>query len=152
MTRYLLYFLTGVAVATFILFFRGYGDVPRTSFSIVAVVGAMALFGIAAWLTFFLERFGALLALLCLLAILPWGVRVWLLLPAQTSNLIPYIMMAHAVVSALVLFALLTSARYAFSRRSWRSGTARPNLFLKLVLALIPLAVAAAWFVVMPRI
>lgn len=152
MTRYLLYFLTGVAVATFILFFRGYGDVPRNTFSSVAVIGAMALFGIAAWLTFFLERFGSLLALLCLLAIVPWDVRVWLLLPAQTSNLVPYIMVAHAGVSALVLFATITSARYTFSHRSWRLGTARPNLFMKLLLALIPLAVAAAWFVVMPKI
>jgi len=152
MTRYLLYFLTGFAVATFILFFRGYGSAPHSIYSDAALVAAMALFGVVSWVTLFKMRAGALLALLCLLTILPWALRLWGIISERESDLTPYILAAHAVLSGLVLLALIVSARYTFSRHSWKAGTPAPGLFLKIILTLIPLAVVVVWFVVMPKL
>lgn len=152
MTRYLLYFLTGFAVAMFILFFRGYGGVGHSTYADVALRGAMALFGVVSWLTLFRMRIGALLALGCLLAMLPWAVRLWGILPARDSELTYYILLAHAVLSGLLLLSLIVSARYVFGRHSWRMGTPTPGLFIKIILSLIPLAVVAAWFVMMPKL
>ena len=152
MTRYLLYFLTGVAVATFILFFRGYAGVGHSAYADVALRAAMVLFGVVSWLTLFRMRTGALLALGCLLAMLPWALRLWGVIPERESDLTYYILLAHAVLSGLLLLSLLVSARYVFSRHSWRIGTATPGLFVKILLTLIPLAVAVAWFAVMPKL
>jgi hypothetical protein len=153
MTRYLLYFLTGLAVATVILFFRGYAAVPHTVYSDAALIGAMVLFGIASWLTLFTVKPGALLALLSLLSMLPWAIRAWLrILSSDDAAFTQVILIVHAVLAGLVLISLIVSLRYTFSRGSWRSGTTAPGLILKILLALIPLAVVAAWFVVMPKL
>ena len=152
MTRYLLYFLTGVAVATAILFFRGYVAVPQSVSSNAALVGAMVLFGIASWLTLFKERISAVLALLCLLAMLPWVVRAWGRIAELEAAFTQVILILHAVLSGLVLISLVTSLRYVFGSGSWWSGTNSPGLFLKILLTLIPLAVAAAWFIVEPKL
>ncbi|MCJ8163750.1 hypothetical protein MKJ04_02785 [Pontibacter sp. E15-1] len=152
MTRYLLYFLTGVAVATFILFFRGYGGVPHSVYSDAALVGAMALFGVASWLTLYKMRIGATVALLCLLAQVPWVLRLWQIIPHRDSSLTSYVLLVHGVLSGLVLCALVVSARYVLGRHSWAAGTPTPGFVLKIILTLLPLAVAAAWLYVMPKL
>jgi hypothetical protein len=152
MTRYLLYFLTGFAAATLILFFRGYAAAPHSVYSDAALVGAMVLFGIASWLTLFKVKMGALLALLSLLTMLPWAVRGWLRVLEPNAAVLQVILIVLAALSGLMLLSLIVSLRYTFSRGSWRSGTTAPGLFLKIFLALIPLAVVAAWFVVMPKL
>ncbi|GAA4423609.1 hypothetical protein GCM10023188_02620 [Pontibacter saemangeumensis] len=152
MTRYLLYFLTGFAVATFILFFRGYGGAPHTVYSDAALVGAMTLFGMASWLTLFKVKPGALLALLCLLTMVPWAVRAWQRILVSEVSFIQVILIVHAVMSGLVLLSLIVSLRYVFRRGSWGSGTTAPGFLLKIILALIPLAVVVTWFILMPKL
>ncbi len=125
---------------------------PHTVYSIAALVGAMALFGVVSWLTLYRVRIGAAVALLCLLAQVPWALRSWQTIPQRDSELTSYILVVHGVLSGLVLCAFIVSARYAFGRHSWRAGTPSPGLFLKIVLTLIPLLVAAAWFAVMPKL
>jgi hypothetical protein len=152
MTRYLLYFLTGLAVATVILFFRGYAAVPHSVYSDAALVGAMVLFGVSSWLTLFKVKPGTLLALLSLLTMLPWAARAWTRILESDAAIAQVILIVHAVLSGLVLISLVISLRYTFSRGSWRSGTTAPGFILKILLALIPLAVVVAWFVVMPKL
>ena len=152
MTRYLLYFLTGFAVATIILFFRGYAGVPHSDLSNAALVGAMVLFGIASWLTLFNVKGGTLLALLSMLTMLPWVISAWMRMSGLEAAIAKVVLVVHAVLSGLVLLSLVTSLRYIFSRHSWRVGTATPGLILKILLSLIPLAVLVAWFVVEPKL
>ncbi|WP_162054052.1 hypothetical protein [Pontibacter pamirensis] len=152
MTRYLLYFLTGFAVATVILFFRGYASVPHSTVSNAALVGAMALFGIASWLTLFKVKIGTLLALLSLLAAIPWVINAWMSITASEAAFTQIISIVHAVLSVLVLISLIVSLRYTFRRGSWRSGTTAPGIVLKILLTLIPLAVLVAWFIVEPKL
>lgn len=152
MTRYLLYFLTGVATATVILFFRGYVLVPQNVYSDVALRAGMVLFGLASWLTLFRIKPGALLALLCSLALVPWLVRIGLRIWEAGSDAPQVVQIIHVAVSALALFSLIVSARYTFSRGSWRSGTAAPGFILKLLLMVIPVAVAVSWLLVMNKV
>ncbi|GAB3825306.1 hypothetical protein [Pontibacter rugosus] len=152
MTRYLLYFLTGVATATVILFFRGYILVPKNTYADVALLAGMALFGLASWLTLFRIKLGTLLALLCSLALVPWLVRIGLRIWATGSDAPQVVQIVHISVSVLVLFSLIVSARYTFSRGSWRSGTTGPVLMLKLFLAIMPLAILISWLLVMNRV
>ncbi|ARS37061.1 hypothetical protein [Pontibacter actiniarum] len=152
MTRYLLYFLTGVATATVILFFRGYVLVPQNVYSDVALRAGMVLFGLASWLTLFRIKPGALLALLCSLALVPWLARIGLRIWEAGSDAPQVVQIIHVAVSALALFSLIVSARYTFSRGSWRSGTAAPGFILKLLLMVIPVAVAVSWLLVMNKV
>lgn len=152
MTRYLLYFLTGFAVATVILFFRGYAAVPHSAYSNAALVAAMALFGWASWITFFKERAGALLALLSLITMLPWVVNAWIRIADLESTITQIVTIVHAVLSGLVLICLITSLRYTFGSGSWRAGSRSPGLFLKILFTLLPLAVLITWFVVEPKL
>ncbi|RDV14368.1 hypothetical protein DXT99_14685 [Pontibacter diazotrophicus] len=152
MTRYLLYFLTGFAVATVILFFRGYASVPQSAFSNAALVGAMALFGVASWLTLFRVKIGTLLALLSLLAMLPWVVSAWMRIAELEVTITQILIIVLAVLSGLVLISLIVSLRYTFGRGSWGSGTTAPGIILKILLTLIPLAVLVAWFIVEPKL
>ena len=154
MTRYLLYFLTGVAIATVILFFRGYVAVPHNVYSDVALGAGMVLFGVASWVMLFRIRIGSALALLCALAAVPWlvriGLRVWS--PEAETSLTQVVRSIHLVVLVLVLLSGVVSARYTFSRGSWRAGTAAPGFVLKILLAAIPLAVAVTWVVLMQQV
>lgn len=152
MTRYLLFFLTGVATATVILFFRGYVSVPHNVYSDVALRSGMVLFGLTSWLTLFRIKAGALLALLCSLAIAPWLVRVGLRVWDASVNAPQVVQFVHLGVSVLVFFSLVVSVRYVFSRGSWRSGTSAPGFVLKLILAAIPLAILITWFLVMDKV
>ncbi|MCX2740543.1 hypothetical protein [Pontibacter anaerobius] len=152
MTRYLLYFLTGVATATVILFFRGYVSVPHNVYSDVALMAGMALFGLASWVTLFRIKLGALLALLCSLAMVPWLVRVGLRVWDASINAPQVLQIVHAAMAVLAFFSLVVSARYMFSRGSWGAGTAAPGFVLKLLLALIPLAVVTGWLLVMDKV
>ncbi|CAM3399453.1 hypothetical protein POKO110462_00980 [Pontibacter korlensis] len=152
MTRYLLYFLTGVATATVILFFRGYVQVPHNLYSNVALLAGMALFGLASWITLFRTKTGSLLALLCSLALVPWLVRIGLRIWDVANNPPQVLQIVHVVLAILALFSLVVSARYTFSRGSWRLGTPTPSFVLKLFLALIPLAVMAGWLLVMNKV
>ncbi|MFD2999824.1 hypothetical protein ACFS7Z_05600 [Pontibacter toksunensis] len=152
MTRYLLYFLTGFAIATVILFFRGYAAVPHSVYSNTALVAAMALFGLASWITFFKERAGALLALLSLLAMLPWVINAWMRIADLEANITQIVTIIHAVLSGLVLMSLITSLRYTLGSSSWRAGTRSPGLFLKILFTLVPLAVLITWLFVEPKL
>lgn len=152
MTRYLLFFLTGVATAMVILFFRGYASVPHNVYSDVALRAGMVLFGLASWVTLFLIKPGALLALLCSLAQVPWLVRAGLRVWDASSNVPQVLQIVHVAVSVLVFFSLVVSVRYVFSRGSWGSGTTAPGILLKLFLMAIPLAVVVAWFLVMDKV
>ncbi|MDX5436947.1 MAG: hypothetical protein LPK03_07120 [Pontibacter sp.] len=152
MTRYLLFFLTGVAAATVILFFRGYASVPHNVYADVALRAGMVLFGLSSWLTLFRIKPGTLLALLCSLAMVPWlvrvGLRVW-----DASVAVPQFMqLIHLAVSVLVFSSLVVSARYTLSRGSWRAGTAAPGPVLKVLLAFIPVAVLVGWLLVMNKV
>ncbi|WP_276498367.1 hypothetical protein [Pontibacter litorisediminis] len=148
MTRYLLYFLTGVAMATVILFFRGYVSVPHNVYSDVALLAGMALFSAASWVTLFRIKIGTLLALLCSLAMVPWLVRVGLRVWDAGTSAPQVLQVVHAVLALLVFCSLVVSVRYTFSRGSWGAGTAAPHVALKLLLALLPLAVLASWLLV----
>jgi len=153
MTRYLLYFLTGVATATVILFFRGYVLVPKNVYADVALLAGMALFGLASWVTLFRIKMGALLALLCSLALVPWLVRLGLRIWATGAEAAPLVVqIVHISVSVLALFSLIISARYTFSKGSWGSGTTAPAFVLKLFLAVVPLAVLVSWLLVMNKV
>lgn len=149
MTRYLLYFLTGVATATVILFFRGYVQVPQNVYSDVALLAGMVLFGLASWVTLFRIKIGAVLALLCSLAMVPWLIRIGLRVWGAGATAPQVVQFIHIGMSVLVLCSLVISARYTFSRGSWSSGTAAPATVLKLFLMIIPLAVVAGWLLVM---
>ncbi|GHA64448.1 hypothetical protein [Pontibacter akesuensis] len=149
MTRYLLYFLTGVATATVILFFRGYVHVPQNVYSDAALLAGMVLFGLASWVTLFRIKLGAVVALLCSLALVPWLIRIGLRVWAAGSEAPQVVQFIHIGMSVLALFSLIVSARYTFSRGSWRSGTAAPATVVKLFLMIIPLAVVAGWLLVM---
>ncbi|WP_242921614.1 hypothetical protein [Pontibacter liquoris] len=154
MTRYLLYFLTGVAIATVILFFRGYVLVPHTIYSDIALPAGMALFGLASWVTLFRIKLGSVLALLCVLAVVPWlvriGLRVWS--PDTEIAIKQVVQIIHLVLSVLLLFSGIVSARYLIRPGSWQAGTPTPGFVLKLILAAIPLAVVAGWLLVMPQV
>lgn len=148
MTRYLLYFLTGVAMATVILFFRGYVSAQHNVYSDTALLAGMTLFGVASWITLFRIKVGTLLALLCSLAMVPWLVRVGMRVWAAGAEVPQVLQILHILLAVLVLFSLVVSSRYTFSKGSWRSGTAAPGVVLKLVLAVLPLAVLAGWLLV----
>ncbi|WP_347159911.1 hypothetical protein [Pontibacter chitinilyticus] len=154
MTRYLLYFLTGVAIATVILFFRGYAAAPHNAYSDVALVAGMTLFGLASWVTLFRIKVGSIVALLCVLAVVPWlariGLRVWS--PEVDIAFTTVLRLIHLALALLVLSSGIVSARYTFSHGSWRSGTAAPGFILKLILAFIPLALVAGWLLVMGQV
>jgi hypothetical protein len=154
MTRYLLYFLTGVAIATVILFFRGYVAVPHNVYSDVALIAGMALFGLASWATLFRIKIGSVLTLLCVLAVIPWlvriGLRVWS--PEAEISIKQIVQIIHLVLSVLVLFSGIVSARDIFRRGSWQVGTGTPGFVLKLILAAIPLTVMVAWLLVTRQI
>ncbi|MBF9253114.1 hypothetical protein I2I11_07405 [Pontibacter sp. 172403-2] len=152
MTRYLLYFLTGVAIASVILFFRGYVAVPHTVYSDVALRAGMLLFGMASWLTLFRIKAGSLLALLCLLAVVPWLVRIGLRVWSPGADVLQAVLILHAALSVLALASLTVSARYTLGRSSWKAGTASPGLMMKVILAAIPVAVVAAWIAVMQQV
>jgi hypothetical protein len=152
MTRYLLYFLTGVAMATVILFFRGYVSVPHNVYSDVALLSGMVLFSMASWVTLFRIKVGTLLALLCSLAMVPWLVRVGLRVWDASVNAPQVLQVVHAVLAVLAFLSLVVSARYTFSKGSWNSGTAAPAVLLKLLLALIPLAVLTGWLLVKDQV
>ncbi|WP_266203639.1 hypothetical protein [Pontibacter kalidii] len=152
MTRYLLYFLTGVAMATVILFFRGYVSVPHNVYSDVALLSGMVLFSMASWVTLFRIKMGTLLALLCSLAMVPWLVRVGLRVWDASINAPQVLQIVHAVLAVLAFLTLAVSARYTFSKGSWNSGTAAPAVVLKLLLALIPLAVLTGWLLVKDQV
>lgn len=152
MTRYLLYFVTGMATATVILFFRGYVSVPHTVYSDVALRVAMVLLGVASWLTLYRVKAGALLALLCCTGMAPWLLRVNMFVWRTGSRAPEYVQLAHAILAVLVAVSLLVSLRYVLSRGAWRTGTSSPGPVVKVLLTLLPLAVVAAWFLVMNKI
>ena len=152
MTRYLLYFLTGVAMATVILFFRGYVSVQHNVYSDTALLAGMTLFGIASWVTLFRIKMGTLLALLCSLAMVPWLVRVGMRVWATGAEVPQVLQMLHILLAVLVFLSLLVSSRYTFSRGSWAAGTAAPGVVLKLLLAILPLAVLAGWLLVQDEV
>ena len=152
MTRYLLYFLTGVAMATVILFFRGYVSAQHNVYSDAALLAGMTLFGMASWITLFRIKVGTLLALLCSLTMVPWLVRVGLRIWAVGADVPLVLQILHVLLAVLVLFSLVVSGRYTFSKGSWNSGTAAPGVVLKLVLAVLPLAVLASWLLVQDQV
>ncbi|TPE45574.1 hypothetical protein [Pontibacter mangrovi] len=152
MTRYLLYFLTGVATATVILFFRGYVSVPHNVYSDVALLAGMVLFSTASWVTLFRIKIGTLLALFCSLAMVPWLVRAGLRVWDAAADVPQVLQVVHAVMAALVFFTLVVSSRYVFSRGSWGSGTAAPGPVLKVLLTLLPMAVLAGWLLVQNKL
>ncbi|MFD2513974.1 hypothetical protein ACFSRY_08865 [Pontibacter locisalis] len=152
MTRYLLYFLTGFAHAVVILFYRGYLGAEPTTYAIAALVGAMVLFGLVSWLKLFLEKIGAVMAVLCLLALLPWTVEAGKQALEQDAFLSGALLITHAVLLSFILASFITSLRYIFSRRSWLTGTSRPTLAGKIIVALIPIAILVAWLLVMNKV
>jgi len=152
MTRYLLYFLTGVAIASIILFFRGYVAVPHNVYADVALLAGMVLFGFASWVTLFRIKIGSVLALLCTLAAVPWLVRIGLRVWLPDTNVTQLVLILHAALSALTLGSLIISARYTFSHGSWKAGTASPGFILKVILAAIPIGVVVAWIAVMQQV
>ncbi|WP_439880865.1 hypothetical protein ACSX1A_17130 [Pontibacter sp. MBLB2868] len=152
MTRYLLYFLTGFAHAVVILFYRGYLGAATTTYATVALVGAMVLFGLVSWLKLFLEKVGAVVAVLCLLALLPWTVEAGQQALEQDAFLSGVLLITHAALAFLVLASFITSMRYIFSRRSWAAGTSRPGLAGKIIVALIPIAILIAWLLIMNKV
>ncbi|OKL40799.1 hypothetical protein A3841_13190 [Pontibacter flavimaris] len=135
-------------MATVILFFRGYVSVPHNVYSDVALLSGMVLFSMASWVTLFRIKVGTLLALLCSLAMVPWLVRVGLRVWDASVNAPQVLQVVHAVLAVLAFLSLVVSARYTFSKGSWNSGTAAPAVVLKLLLALIPLAVLTGWLLV----
>lgn len=152
MTRYLLYFLTGFAHAVVILFYRGYLGAESTPNATVALVGAMVLFGLVSWLKLFLEKIGAVVAVLCLLALLPWTIEAGQQALEQDAFLSGVLLITHAVLAFLVLASFITSMRYIFSRRSWLAGTPKPGVAGKIIVALIPIAILIAWLLVMNKV
>lgn len=125
---------------------------PHNVYSDVALRAGIVLFGLTSWLTLFRIKAGALLALLCSLAIVPWLVRVGLRVWDASINSPQIVQFVHLGVSVLVFFSLVVSIRYVVSRGSWRSGTTAPGFVLKLILAAIPLTILITWFFVMGKV
>lgn len=125
---------------------------PHNVYSDVALRAGMALFGLASWITLFRIKAGALLALLCSLAMVPWLVRVGLRVWEASINAPQVLQIIHVVLAVLAFFTILVSARYTFGRGSWGSGTSAPGFVLKLLLALIPLAVVTGWLLVKDKV
>ncbi len=152
MTRYLLYFLTGFAHALVILFYRGYLDAVPTTYSTVALVSGMALFGIASWLKLFLEKIGALMALLCILAIAPWTIETGRDVLEHDAFLSGVLLITHAVLAFFALATFITSLRYVIQKGSWTAGTTNPGFVTKIILSIIPVAIIITWLLIMGKI
>ncbi|MDX5420929.1 MAG: hypothetical protein LPK07_11640 [Hymenobacteraceae bacterium] len=150
MTRYLLYFLTGFAHAFIIQLYEGLSAGPASYYPTLGLAGAVGLFAVASWLTLFNIRVGSVLALLSLLLLIPWTVTAVSQTLQQETAIDNITLIIHAVLAVLLLASLIVSVRFTFSRRlSWRKGTPKPAVFLKILLALIPVSVVVAWVVVM---
>jgi hypothetical protein len=146
MTRYLLFFLTGFAHALLILLYTDLAGSDTFHHRNVGLAGAVLLFAFASWLTLFSMRAGALAGMLCLLVLLYWNLAVALETTSQDTIFDTAIAIIHLVLGVLALIALLTCLRYVFrSRLSWGAGTASPGTVLKILLAAIPVTVAAAY-------
>lgn len=125
---------------------------PHNVYSDVALRAGIVLFGLTSWLTLFRIKAGALLALLCSLAIVPWLVRVGLRVWDASINAPQIVQFVHLGMSVLVFFSLVVSIRYVVGRGSCRSGTTAPGFVLKLILAAIPLTILITWFFVMGKV
>lgn len=146
MTRYLLFFLTGFAHALIILLYSDLSGEEALFYRAMGLMGAVPLFAVASWLTLFSMRAGALLALLCLLVLLYWNVAAAQHLLQQGTALDSVILMVHLALGVLALVAAVTSLRYAFRRSlPWRAGTPGAGYAIKIILATIPLLLAAAY-------
>jgi hypothetical protein len=145
MTRYLLFFLTGFAHALVISVYWGLKAEASSFYPVLGLAGAIPLFAVASWLTLFSMRAGALLALLAALLLLFWNAAAaQQILQATTFDSILIIL--HIVLAVLALSAVITSARYTFrTGLSWHAGTPKPGNVLKVVLAVIPVAVVVAY-------
>lgn len=147
MTRYLLYFLIGFAHALLILLYSDLTESEALVHRTVGLAGAVGLFALASWLTFFSMRVGALTALPCLLAILYWNVATVQQVIRLDTPFDTVIAGIHLVLGLLALIALIICLRYIFWRGlPWSMGTRRPGLVLKVLLAAIPVAVAYVYF------
>jgi hypothetical protein len=152
MTRYLLYFLTGFAHALVILFYRGYLDAAPTTYSTIALVSGMALFGIASWLKLFLEKIGALMAVICVVAITPWTVEAGREALSHDAFLSGVLVITHAVLLFFALATFVTSLRYVISKGSWLTGTTNPGFITKIIISIIPIAIIIIWLLIMGKI
>jgi hypothetical protein len=152
MTRYLLYFLTGFAHALVILFYRGYlGEAPTFNSSL-ALISGMVLFSIVSWLKLFIEKAGAIIAIICILALLPWTIEAGNKVLEMEAFLSGVMLITHAVLLVLIIASLITSLRYIFSQRPWFGGSSRPGLIGKIFAALIPIALLIAWLFIMHKV
>ena len=152
MTRYLLYFLTGFAHALVILIYRGYMGINPTIYSTVALLSGMVLFGIVSWVKLYLERIGAVMAVLCVLAIVPWVIDAGRKVLAYDAFLSGVLIITQGVLLLFLLATFVTSLRYVFSRGSWLSGTSTPGLAGKLFFSAIPIAIIVTWLLIMGKV
>lgn len=152
MTRYLLYFLTGFAHALIILVYRGYLGIEPSLYSTMALISGMVLFGIVSWLKLYLERIGAIAAILCVLAIIPWTLDAGRDALAYDAFLSGVLLIVQGVLLFFLLATFITSLRYVFSRGSWLAGTSSPSLVGKIIFSIIPIAIVVAWLLVMGKI
>ena len=152
MTRYLLYFLTGFAHALIILIYRGYMGIEPTLYSTVALVSGMVLFGIVSWLKLYLERIGAIMAILCVLAIVPWTIDAGRRVLAYDAFLSGVLLIVQGVLLLFLLATFITSLRYVFSKGSWLSGTSTPGVAGKIIFSIIPIAIIVTWLLIMGKI
>jgi len=146
MTRYLLFFLTGFAYALLILLYTDLAGSDASFYRQLGLLGALPLFALASWLTLFSMRGGALVALLCLLLLLYWNAATANQTLQEGTALDTAIAVIHMTLGVLALIGLVTSLRYIFRRSlSWRTGTPAPGIVLKIILAAIPVALAAIY-------
>ncbi|MBC5994162.1 hypothetical protein [Pontibacter cellulosilyticus] len=152
MTRYLLYFLTGFAHALVILIYRGYMGIEPTIYSNIALVSGMVLFGIVSWLKMYLERIGAIMALLCVLAIVPWTIDAGRKVLAYDAFLSGVLLIVQGVLLFFLLATFATSMRYVLSRGSWLTGTSTPGPVGKIIFSAIPIAIIVTWLLIMGKV
>ena len=143
MTRYLLFFLTGLAHVLVIMLYKELEGGPAAFYPVLGLAGAFPLFAVASGLTFFSMRAGAWVAMLSCLLLLPWSVAATTQALQSQTALSTVTIILHPVLITLAFSALVTSMRYVFRKNlDWKRGTHKPTYWLKLLLAAIPLLVA----------
>ncbi|MBX0333715.1 hypothetical protein K3G39_10750 [Pontibacter sp. HSC-14F20] len=146
MTRYLLLFLTGFAHALLILLYTDLTGDEALFYRKMGLMAAVPLFAFTSWLTLFSMRLGALVSLPSLLVLLYWNLRTAEHSMSQDSAFDMAIAITHLVAGLLAMATLMTSLRYVFKTNlSWGAGTPSPGLFLKLLLAAIPVTLGTAY-------
>ncbi|WP_299818455.1 hypothetical protein [uncultured Pontibacter sp.] len=152
MTRYLLYFLTGFAHALVILIYRGYMGIEPTVYSTTALVSGMVLFGVVSWLKLYLERIGAIMALLCVLAMFPWAVDAGRKVLEYDAFLSGVLIVTQSMLLLLALATFATSMRYVLSKVPWARGTSTPGPVAKVILSVIPITIIIIWLLLMGKV